>query len=40
MKVVKKFSVEFEANIGVYQGSVLPPLLFAIVVDVATNEIK
>ena len=27
-------------NAGVYQGSVLSPLLFAIVVDVATNEIK
>ena len=34
------FSEEFEVNVGVHQGSVLSSLLFAIVVDVVTNEIK
>ena len=40
MKVVSHFSEEFEMNVGVHQGSVLSPLLFAIVVDLVTNEIK
>ena len=40
VKVGKYFSEELEANVGVHQGSVLSTLLFAIVVDVATNEIK
>ena len=39
-KVGTCLSEEFEANIGVHQGSVLSPLLFAIADDVATNEIK
>ena len=30
-------SEEFEARVGVHQGSVLSPLVFAIVVDVATD---
>ena len=34
------FSEEFEVNIGVHQMSLLSPLLFVIVVDVVTNEIK
>ena len=33
-------SKELEVNVGVHQGSVLSPLLFAIVVDVVMNEIK
>ena len=40
VKVGAHFSEEFEVNIGVHQGSALSPLLFAIVVNVATNEIK
>ena len=34
------YSEEFEASIRVHQGSAMSPQLFAIVVDVATNEIK
>ena len=33
-------SEESEVNVGVHQGSVLSPMLFAIVVDVVTNKIK
>ena len=40
VKVGTHFSEEFEVNVGVHQRSVLSPLLLAIVVDVATNEIK
>ena len=40
MKIGTHFSEEFEVNIGVHHRSVLSPLLFAIVVDVATNKIK
>ena len=40
VKVGIHFSEELEANVGVHQGSILLPLLFAIVVDVVTNEIK
>ena len=40
MKVGTHFSEELVVNVGVHQGSVLSPLLFAIVVDVITNEIK
>ena len=40
VKVGTPFSEEFEVNVGVHQESVLSPLLFAIVVDVVTNEIK
>ena len=40
VKVGTHLSEEFAVNIGVHQGSVLSPLLFAIVVDVVTNEIK
>ena len=34
------FFEEIEVNVGVHQGSVLSPLLDAIVVDVFTNKIK
>ena len=40
VKVGTHLSVEFEANVGVYQGSPLSPLLFAIVMDVVAIEIK
>ena len=40
VKVGTHFSEEFEANVGVHQGSVLSPLLFAIVVDVVMDKIK
>ena len=40
VKVGTHFSEELEVNVGVHEGSVLSPLLFAIVVDVATNEIR
>ena len=40
MKVGTHLSEEFEVNVGVHHGSVLSPLLFAIVIDVGTNEVK
>ena len=40
VKVGTRLSEELEVNIGVHQGSVLSPLLLAIVVDVATNKIN
>ena len=40
VKVGTHFSDEFEVNVGVHLGSVLSPLLFAIVVDVVANEMK
>ena len=40
VKVGTRLSEEFEVNIGVHQGSILSPLLFAIVVDVVANEIQ
>ena len=40
-KVGTHLCEEFEVNVGVHQGTVLSPLLLlAIVIDVATNEIK
>ena len=40
VKVGTHLSEDFEANVVVHQRSVLSPLLFAIVIDFATNEIK
>ena len=40
VEVGAHLSEEFEEDAGVHRGSVLSPLLFAIVVDVVTNEIK
>ena len=40
VKVRTPFSGEFMVNVAVRQGSALSPLLFAIVIDVVTNEIK
>ena len=40
MKVGTHLSEEFEVYVGVHQGSVLSPLLSAIVVDVVANRIK
>ena len=37
VRVGSAYSEEFEVNVGVNQGSVLSPLLFAIVVDVVEN---
>ena len=40
VKVKSKLSEEFYVAIGVHQGSVLSPLLFAIVVDVVTENAR
>ena len=40
VKVGANISEEHEVNVEVHQGSVLSPLLIAIVVDVVTNKIK
>ena len=40
VKVGTHKSEEFEVNVRVHQRSDLSPLLFAIVIDVVTNEIK
>ena len=32
-----ELSVEFEVNVGMHQGSVLSPFLFAVVVDIVTE---
>ena len=37
VRVSSVYSEEFEVKVGVHQGSVLSPLLFAIVVDVTTE---
>ena len=38
VKVGTHLSEELGVDVGVHQGSVLSPLLFAIVIDVVTNE--
>ena len=40
VKFETHLSDTFERNVGVYQGSVLSVLLFAIVIDVVTTEKK
>ena len=40
MSIGTRFSEEFDVNVGVRQGSVSPPLLFAIVIDVVIDQIK
>ena len=40
VRVRSAYSEEFEVKVGVHQGSVLSPLLFAIVVDVITEKAK
>lgn len=36
----KRYSESFHVGVGVHQGSVLSPLLFAIVVDVLSQSVK
>ena len=40
VKVSTVYSEEFEVRVGMRQGSVLSPLLFAIVVDVITEKVR
>ena len=40
VRVGSAYSEEFEVKVGIHQGSVLSPLLFAIVVDVITENAK
>lgn len=40
VRVGSELSEEFEVRVGVHQGSVLSPLVFAIVVDVVTEEAR
>ena len=40
VKMRSAYSEEFEVQVGVHQGSVLSPLLFAMVVDVITENTK
>ena len=40
IRVGSAYSEEFEVKVGVHQGSVLSPLLFAIVVDVITENAR
>ena len=35
-----ELSEEFDVNVGMYQGSVLSPFLFAMVVDVVTEFVR
>ena len=40
VRVDSELSEEFEVNVGMYQGSVLSPFLFALVVDVVTEFVR
>ena len=40
IRVGLELSEEFEVKIGVHQGSVLSPLVFAMVVDVVTENVR
>ena len=40
VRVGSAYSEEFEVKVGVHQGSVVSPLLFAIVVDVITKNAR
>ena len=40
VKVGSAYSKEFEVKVGVHQGSVLSPLLFAIIVNVITENVR
>ena len=40
VRVGSAYSEEFEVKVGVHQGSVLSPLLFAIVVDLITENAR
>ena len=40
VKIGSEFSEKFHATVGVHQGSVLSPLLFAVVVDVVTDNAR
>ena len=40
VRVNSELSQEFEVNVGMHQGSVLSPFLFAVVVDVVTEFAK
>ena len=40
VRVGSAYSEEFEIKVGLHQGSVLSPLLFAIVVDVVTEKAR
>ena len=40
VRVGSAYSEEFKVKVGVHQGSVLLPLLFAIVVDVITEKVR
>ena len=40
VRVGLELSEEFEVKVGVHQGSMLPPLVFAIMVDVVTESVR
>ena len=40
VRVGSAYSEEFEVKVGVHQGSVLSPLLFAIIVDIITENAR